>query len=152
MGRNLPVVSNDYVVGLTDGEGCFYVNIWKSSAYRAGYGVQLHFHLKMQERDRRLLEKIKNTIGCGAVYFQKERRANHCQCYRYTVSAQGDIQETVIPFFKNNPLQSASKSESFKIFCQIALLVRERKHLTSEGIENIRTLKQRMNQKTTGLA
>ncbi len=114
--------------------------------------MQLHFHLKMQERDRVLLEKVKNTIGCGAVYFQKEQRANHCQCYRYTVSAQRDIQETVIPFFKKYPLQSASKSESFKIFCQIASLVRERKHLTPEGIEHIRTLKRRMNQKTAGLA
>ena len=152
MGRTLPKVSNEYVVGLTDGEGCFYVNIWKSDAYRAGYGVQLHFHIKMQERDRQLLEKVRNTIGCGAVYFQKEQRANHCQCYRYTVSAQRDIQETVIPFFKKHPLQSASKAASFKIFCQIAERVRAGKHLTPEGIEAIRTLKTRMNQKTSGLA
>ncbi len=152
MGRTKPAVSNEYVVGLTDGEGCFYVNIWKSKAYRAGYGVQLHFHLKMQERDRELLEKVRNTIGCGAVYFQKEQRANHCQCYRYTVSAQRDIQETVIPFFKKYPLQSASKSASFDIFCQIASLVREGVHLKPEGVEKIRALKKRMNQKTVGLA
>ncbi|MBU6323812.1 MAG: LAGLIDADG family homing endonuclease [Patescibacteria group bacterium] len=152
MGRTKPTVSNEYVVGLTDGEGCFYVNIWKSKAYRAGHGVQLHFHLKMQERDRELLEKVRDTIGCGAVYFQKEQRANHCQCYRYTVSAQRDIQKMVIPFFKRYPLQSASKSASFDIFCQIASLVREGAHRTPEGIEKIRELKKRMNQKTVGLA
>lgn len=152
MGRPLPVVSNEYVVGLTDGEGCFYVNVGQSSRYRAGHRVQLHFHLKMQERDRELLEKVRNTIGCGAVYFQKEQRANHCQCYRYTVSAERDIQEIVIPFFKKYPLQSASKSASFKIFCQIANLLKEDKHRTSEGIEEIRALKIRMNQKTAGLA
>ena len=106
----------------------------------------------MQERDRELLEKVRNTIGCGAVYFQKEQRANHCQCYRYTVSAERDIQEIVIPFFKKYPLQSASKSASFKIFCQIANLLKEDKHRTSEGIEEIRALKIRMNQKTAGLA
>ena len=145
-------MSNDYVVGLTDGEGCFYVNIWKSSAYRAGAGVQLHFHLKMQERDRELLEMVKNTIGCGEVYFQKEQRANHCQCYRYTVSAKRDILATVIPFFKRYPLQSASKRANFEIFCQIAELVKEQKHLTIEGLEQIRTLKARMNLKTVGLA
>lgn len=152
MGRTLPTVSNEYVVGLTDGEGCFYVNVGKSSRYRAGYRIQLHFHLKMQERDRELLEKIRNTIGCGEVYFQKEQRANHCQCYRYTVSSERDIQAIVIPFFKKYPLQSASKSASFKIFCQIATLVKEGEHLKPEGIENIRELKSRMNQKTVGLA
>lgn len=152
MGRTLPVVSNEYVVGLTDGEGCFYVNVGKTPRYRAGYRIQLHFHLKMQERDRDLLEKVKNTIGCGGVYFQKEQRANHTQCYRYTVSSERDIQEVVIPFFKKYPLQSASKSASFEIFCQIASFVKEGAHLKPEGIEKIRELKSRMNQKTAGLA
>ncbi|HRH55834.1 MAG TPA: LAGLIDADG family homing endonuclease [Candidatus Paceibacterota bacterium] len=152
MGRTKPTVSNEYVVGLTDGEGCFYVNIWKSPAYRAGAAVQLHFHLKMQERDRDLLEMVRNTIGCGAVYFQKEKRANHCQCYRYTVSAKRDILNTLIPFFKRYPLQSASKRANFELFCEIAALVKEQKHLTKEGLEMIRALKQRMNVKTVGLA
>lgn len=152
MGRTKPIVSNDYVVGLTDGEGCFYVNIRKSSAYRAGATVQMHFHLKMQERDRELLEMVRNTIGCGEVYFQKEQRANHCQCYRYTVSALRDILNTVIPFFKHYPLQSASKRANFELFCQIAELVKKGKHLNAEGIEEIRSLKALMNQKTVGLA
>jgi hypothetical protein len=152
MGRTLPTVSDEYVVGLTDGEGCFYVNVGQSSRYRAGYRIQLHFHLKMQERDRDLLEKVRNTIGCGEVYFQKEQRANHCQCYRYTVSSERDIQEIVIPFFKRHLLQSASKSASFGIFCEIAALMKEGRHLTTEGVEEIRKLKSRMNQKTVGLA
>jgi len=145
-------VSEDYIVGLTDGEGCFYVNVWKSSAYRAGSGVQLHFHIKMQEKDRGLLEKIRSTLGCGAVYFQKEQRVNHTQCYRYTVSAQRDIFSTIIPFFKRNRLQSSSKQKSFEIFCQIAQLVERGKHLTPSGVRKIRTLKEKMNQKTVGLA
>jgi hypothetical protein len=152
MGRTKLVVSNDYVVGLTDGEGCFYVNISKSSAYRAGALVQLHFHLKLQERDRELLEMVKNTIGCGAVYFQKEQRANHCQCYRYTVSSQRDILNTLIPFFKKHSLQSATKRANFEIFCHIAALVETKAHLTPEGLEEIRKLKLQMNLKTTGLA
>ncbi len=114
--------------------------------------MQLHFHLKMQERDRDLLEMVRNTIGCGAVYFQKEKRANHCQCYRYTVSAKRDILNTLIPFFKRYPLQSASKRANFELFCEIAALVKEQKHLTKEGLEMIRALKQRMNVKTVGLA
>ena len=147
MGRTKPVVSEEYVVGLTDGEGCFYVNMWNSSLYRMGVGIQMHFHLKMQENDRTLLEKVRNTLGCGAVYFQKERRANHCQCYRYTVSSQGDILNKIIPFFEKYPLQSVSKQKNFGIFCQIARLLKAKKHLTEEGVQQIRQLKSLMNLK-----
>ena len=152
MGRTKPRVSNEYVVGLTDGEGCFYVNVGESSRYRSGTRIQLHFHIKMQERDRQLLEKVKNTIGCGAVYFQKEQRANHAQCYRYTVSSQADIFNTIIPFFKQYPLQSFSKNHSFRIFCKIAELVKGNAHLSTVGIKKIRILKSKMNKKTLGLA
>lgn len=152
MGRTKPIVDSTYVVGITDGEGCFYVQIRKSSAYRAGFTVHLHFHIKMQERDKELLEKIKNTIGRGAVYLQKETRVNHCQCYRYTVSAQRDILEVVIPFFQKYPLQTATKRYNFELFCQIANLVKQKRHLTVEGIEEIRNIKTLMNQRTIGLA
>ena len=141
-----------YIVGLTDGEGCFYVNLGKSSAYRAGWRVQLHFHLKLQARDKELLEKVRNTFGCGNVYFQAETRSNHTQCYRYSVSAWRDIQSCIIPFFTKHPLHTASKRKSFHAFCQIADLVAQGKHLTPEGIEQIRVLKAYMNVRTVGLA
>ncbi|HMO78443.1 MAG TPA: LAGLIDADG family homing endonuclease [Candidatus Paceibacterota bacterium] len=152
MGRTKPIVSDDCVVGLTDGEGRFHVNMGIFPAYRSGIRIQMHFHLKMQERDRPLLEKIRNTLDCGAVYFQKEKRQNHAQCYRYTVSSQKDILDKIIPFFKRNTLQSATKQKSFKAFCQIAELVKRGEHLKKSGIEKIRLLKSNMNQKTVGLA
>ncbi len=152
MRRTKPTVAKEYVIGLTDGEGCFHVNMWKSSSYKAGYGIQVHFYIKMQERDRALLEKVKNTLECGAVYFQKEARANHCQCYRYTVSSHKDILTKVIPFFKKYPLESASKQKSFKAFCKVASLIEKKQHLTEAGILKIRELKSHMNQKTVGLA
>ena len=152
MRRTKPTVAEEYVVGLTDGEGCFYVNMGKYPEYRAGIRVQMHFHIKMQEKDRDLLEKVRNTLDCGAVYFQKEQRANHTQCYRYTVSSYEDIFKKIVPFFRRHPLQSASKRKSFEIFCQIAVLFKKGKHLTKSGIEKIRKLKLRMNQKAVGLA
>ena len=152
MGRTIPRVANEYVVGLTDGEGCFYVNMGNYPAYKSGVRVQMHFHLKMQERDKELLEKVRNTLDCGAVYFQKEQRKNHTQCYRYTVSSHAEIFNKIIPFFQQNPLQSASKSKSFGIFCQIADLLQKQAHLTEKGVEQIRSLKSQMNQKTLGLA
>ena len=152
MGRTKPIVKEDYVVGLTDGEGCFHVNLWKSPSYKAGFGVQLQFLIKMQENDKPLLDKIKNTLQCGEVYIQKETRANHVQCYRYTVNSHRDILEVIIPFFQKHPLQSVTKAKSFAIFCKIAALVADGEHLKGSGIKKIKILKPKMNQKTIGLA
>lgn len=152
MGRTKPIVSNEYVVGLTDGEGCFHVNMGEFPNYKSGVRVQMHFHIKMQEQDRPLLEKVKNTLQCGEVYFQKEKRANHCQCYRYTVSSHKDISNRIIPFFLKYPLQSISKSKSFKEFCRISYFLDKKVHFTKAGIKKIRLLKAQMNQKTIGLA
>lgn len=152
MGRTKPIVANEYLVGLTDGEGCFHVNMANFSTYKSGVRVQLHFYIKMQEKDRPLLEKVKNTLGCGEVYFQKEKRTNHCQCYRYTVSSNKEIVDKIVPFFQKYPLQSVSKLESFKAFVKISHLVHKGEHLTKKGIIKIRLLKSLMNKKTIGLA
>jgi hypothetical protein len=152
MGRTKPIVTNEYIVGLTDGEGCFYVNIGKYSTYKSGFRIQMHFYIKMQEKDYSLLEKIKNTLNCGEVYFQREKRTNHCQCYRYTVSSQEDILNKIIPFFLKNPLQSVTKRKSFEAFCKIGNLIKKGKHLNKKGITRIRLLKMQMNKKTIGFA
>ena len=110
-----------------------------------GFNVQLHFHIKMQEKDRFLLEKVKNTLKCGAVYFQKEQRVNHAQCYRYSISSYSDVLKILIPFFKQYPLQSFSKQKNFELFCKVAKLVQSKDHLTKDGLERIRKLKAKMN-------
>jgi hypothetical protein len=151
-GRTKPLLSADYIVGLVDGEGCFYVNVPKSERYNAGARVELGFYIKMQEKDRPVLERVKQTIGCGAVYYQKETRPNHCQCFRYTVTAHRDVLDKIIPFFLRHPLQCPSKLKNFRIFSKIVELVRQRKHLTEEGVRQIRLYKTQMNQRTSGLA
>jgi len=145
-------VSADYVVGLTDGEGCFYVNLTSMPAYRSGVRVQMHFHIKLQEVDKEVLEQVCATLQCGNVYLQKEKRINHAQCYRYTVSAQKDILKSVIPFFKKHPLHTLSKRKNFELFCSIAEKVSNGEHLTERGVRDIRALKEEMNQRTIGLA
>ena len=151
-GRTKPMVSANYIVGLTDGEGCFYVNVVNSLRYIAGARIDLNFHIKMQEKDKDLLGKVKDKLGCGNVYFQKEKRKNHVQCYRYTVNSHKDIIGRIIPFFQRYSLQSASKQKSFHLFCKIAGIVRNKKHLTKEGIKQIRKLKPQINQRTVGIA
>lgn len=151
-GRTKPTLAPEYIVGITDGEGCFYVSMKKSKAYISGYATQLMFHLKLNWRDRDVLLKIKKTLGCGNVYFQKEKRLNHTQCYRYTVASREDINNIIIPFFRKHSLQSKTKQKSFKIFCQIADMVKKNTHLLPRGAERIQKLKSKMNSRNVGLA
>jgi hypothetical protein len=112
----------------------------------------MHFHIKLQEVDKEVLEQVCATLQCGNVYLQKEKRINHAQCYRYTVSAQKDILKSVIPFFKKHPLHTLSKRKNFELFCSIAEKVSNGEHLTERGVRDIRALKEEMNQRTIGLA
>lgn len=143
--RAKPKVSADYVVGLTDGEGCFYVLVKPPFNQNGGALVQLAFFIKMKEEDRELLEQVREALECGSVYFQHETRSNHAQCYRYTVNSHRDILGKIIPFFRENPLQSKTKQRSFEIFCQIAEMVARGEHHRREGIERLQTLKKNLN-------
>ncbi len=146
--RTKPLVSEDYIVGLTDGEGCFYVLIRPPFSRKGGARVQLNFFIKVQQSDKKVLDKVCNTLKCGAVYFQAETRANHAQCYRYSVSSHQDIINVIIPFFQKHPLQSYSKQKNFLLFCRIAKLVKNGAHHDAKGVEHIRLLKSQMNLRT----
>ena len=138
------MVSADYIVGLTDGEGCFYVLVRKPNS--AGYTqVAMYFFIKVQASDVAMLEQVRDTLGCGYIYFQKETRLNHSECYRYTVGSNRDILDVIIPFFQVHPLLGASKQRNFQLFCQVADLVRTDQHLTAAGVERIKLLKLQMN-------
>jgi hypothetical protein len=140
------MISSNYVVGLTDGEGCFYVNIrLPDKRYsRSRHGVATHFYLKMKEEELKLLKKVKEFFQCGAIYFQKDKRKNHTSCYRFEINSQKDIHGVLIPFFDRYPLQS-SKKRDYLIFREIALLVKEKKHRQKRGLKKIVKLKSQMN-------
>ncbi|HBL52002.1 MAG: hypothetical protein A2694_04495 [Candidatus Blackburnbacteria bacterium RIFCSPHIGHO2_01_FULL_40_17] len=140
------MLSPDYIVGLTDGEGCFYVGIRPPDKRysRSKHGVMTHFYIKMREDELSLLKKVEEFFGCGAVYHQKEKRRNHSQCYRYEINSQEDIRKVLIPFFDAHHLQSV-KVENYKIFRKIALLVRDKRHNNKRGLKLVLQLKSRMN-------
>ena len=146
--RTKPLVSADYIVGLTDGEGCFYVRIQPPYNKFGGARIQLNFFIKVQQADKAMLEKVKNALACGKVYFQKENRPNHSQCYRYTVSSHKDINGIIIPFFQKHCLQGETKQSNFKLFCKIAKLTTHGEHLSQKGLNKIINLKSQMNLRT----
>ncbi len=137
----------NYIVGLVDGEGSFtaYVkNPDSKKLVKRRTKVEPRFFLKLIEKDKEILYELKKFFGCGNVYFQKDRRANHQNCYRFEVSNRNDLQKIIIPFFKSNSLRLRSKNGDFEIFCQILKMIMKKDHLKESGLRKIYNLKQKM--------
>ena len=141
------MVSNDYIVGLTDGEGCFYVGIRYPKGAHKTVRVEPHFYIKLRGDDLSVLEEVKQTFGCGAIYYQNEKRENHSGCYRFEINTLRDIKQVLIPFFDKYQLHS-KKQKEFELFKAIFKLVEKKLYKTTIGLRKAEKLKLAMNHRT----
>lgn len=136
--RNSIIESPNWITGFTSGEGCFSINISKSSANRLGFQVSLKFTLTQPFRDELLLKSFIDYLGCGRVEKQRDLRVD------FVVTKFSDIEKKIIPFFNKYPIIGV-KSKDFEDWCEVAQMIKEKKHLTLEGLERIREIKGRIN-------
>ena len=141
------MLKKEYILGLVDGEGSFTVYVRNPNATnerKRRVLVEPRFYVKLIEKDRKVLDELQKFFGCGNVYFQKDGRKNHQNCYRYEVANRKHLREKIIPFFKMNLLRFPSKQKDFKIFCKLVDLIEKGNHKTPGGLERIYQLKQQM--------
>lgn len=125
-----------WVTGFVEAEGCFFINVIKSNAYKTGYQVKLDFSIVQHSRDIILMGGFVNYFNSGAVY----KNTDHVT---YLASKFSDIQEKFMPFFQKYPLQGY-KSSDYEKFCKVGFLMKKKLHLTQEGIEEIIKIKKRI--------
>ena len=98
------------------------------------------------EKSLKALKKIKRFFKCGRIFVNR-RHDNHKEnIYRYCVRAIDDLRIKVIPFFKENKLQTA-KEKDLVYFSQIVKMMSEGKHLSKKGIQKVGRIIQKMNTK-----
>ena len=127
-----------WVVGFVDGEGCFYVGINQHPEMTAGYQILPEFTVVQHKRDIQLLYALKKFFGCGVV------RINHAERMAYRVRGLKHLTERIIPFFEKHNLKS-KKNVDFIKFRKILLIIKEGKHLTIDGIQQIKLIASQMN-------
>jgi len=96
------MLNPNYIIGLVDGEGSFTVYIRNpkdNKSVKRRVKAEPRFYLKLVEKDKKILYELKKFFSCGNVYFQKDKRKNHQDCYRYEVANRKDIRNVIIPFF-----------------------------------------------------
>ena len=112
-------MDKSYVLGLVDGEGSFNVRV-NDKKRRAR--VELKFSLKLRHQDKEVLDELQKFFGCGKIYIQRDKRANHSLCYRFEVQNKREIVEKIIPFFEHNSPKLPSRKRDFELFRQIVEL------------------------------
>jgi len=132
------VLTGDYIIGLVDGEGSFYVRL--NSDVRRRNKVELKFSLKLRQQDKEILQELKQFFNCGNVYLQKDSRPNHTDCFRFEVNKKEDIFNKIIPFFESHQPKIQSRKRDFELFKQIAELSQK----DNLDLEKIQSLKQQM--------
>jgi len=138
------MLSKDYIIGLTDGEGSFSIYPRPSKVSSWHNRVECHYYLKLRKDELPLLKKVEEFFKCGRISLQRDKRINHSDCYRFEISDLKNIQKIVVPLFKRNTPYSVNRKRDFELFCRIIDMVDKKKHQTPIGWKKIIKLKSRM--------
>jgi len=131
------MLNSQWIVGFVDGEGCFHVGVNKNTEMSIGYQVLPEFTVVQHERDIQVLYALKAYFKCGVV------RKNHGDRQDYRVRNIKHLNEIIVPFFMEHSLKT-KKNVDFRKFRDVLLLMQASKHLTIDGIEEIRNIKNQM--------
>ena len=130
-----------WIVGFTDGEGCFHISINKIHEMSLGWQVLPEFRVVQHEKDEAVLHKIKDYFGFGNV--KVNRKDHHGTRKEFKVRGLDNLNK-IVEFFKENPLNT-SKQKDFEIFAEVIGMIKQKEHLTKQGLNKIAQLISKMN-------
>lgn len=134
----VPLDVGYYLAGFADGEGSFNVAFRKRRDYRqAPRKVSLCFNVS--QRDEEILHLFQRHLGCGRMRMRADG------VWYFEVNSLGDITANVVPFFEWFGFLSAKKKRDFLKFKKLALLMKEGKHLTGDGLLEVLAIRSDMN-------
>lgn len=127
-----------YLAGFADGEGSFNVSFRPRKDYSIPWKISLCFNIS--QKDRVILALFKRHLRCGTL------RGRPDGVWYYEVNNFNAIIENVIPFFERFQFLSAKKKRDFAKFKKIAGMIKQRKHLSEEGVVEIMEVRKEMNE------
>ncbi len=131
-----------WIVGFVEGEGCFHVSISPNKEKTTGFDVLTEFRVVQHEQNVQVLYALKEHFGCGVV------RTNDEQRMVYKVQKKQHLLERILPFFMKHSMKTKRNVE-FRKFRRLLLMIEKNMDLTTEGMEEIRTVAAQMKRKNT---
>lgn len=139
--KTTAILDNAWVSGFVSAEGCFECVMRKSQTTKTGFQILLRFSINQHSRDTLLFKAFLKHWSCGVLRGDFKKPV-----VLFSVSQFSDILNIIIPFFEKYPVQGA-KSGDYADFCRVALLMKDKAHLTVEGLNQIKNIKSGMNSK-----
>lgn len=130
------IPNSNWVSGFTSGEGSFGVQIYKANT-KIGEAVKLSFTLVQHIRDENLINSFKDYFDCGGII-------NTENAVYFKVTKLSDLTGKIIPFFEKFCILGV-KSLDFKDFVKISEIMIDGRHITIEGLNEIKSIKSSMN-------
>jgi hypothetical protein len=128
-----PNLSDAWLSGFTDAEGCFNVQIQSRSNTVTGYRVILRFLLDQKNAEITLLH-IRDLFGYGQVNIRRETNG----VYRYSNNTFKGLL-SVREYFLVFPLKT-KKAKSFKHWLEVFNMVLNKEHFIFKGLNKIRII------------
>ena len=137
LSNNACLINPWWITGFTDAEGSFQISVRKDTRQKINWRVGPAFQIKLHIKDISILEEIKNTLGVGTITKDKFNTAN------FNVWSIKEL-EVIIDHFDKFPLVTAKHSD-YILFKKCFEIIKNREHLTKEGLIKILELKSYLN-------
>jgi hypothetical protein len=112
------------IVNLANNDGCFDLQFRKDTRYErlnspTYYRWKVQFVITLPKSDIKILDKIKNKIGCGQVSISKTQA-------RFSVQKIDDVVKFIIPYFRKNCL-TQNKKKDFELWVKATEIIYKNK-------------------------
>jgi hypothetical protein len=135
-----------WILGFTDGEGCFTISCINNSTTKFGKQIFPEFVISQSTKSLEALKEIQKFFGCGSIVLNKRYDNHREHMYKFCVRSISELDSEIIPFFDKFQLKT-SKNNDFKIFRKIIKLMKLKKHFSEKGFNKILQLASEMNRK-----
>jgi len=137
----LPLLSNSWLSGFIDAEGCFNVILFKRKAMILGYQVKLRFMIDQKDSLNSMLF-IKDQLNLFLTH-RKLKKEDNGSMYRIESNSFIKV-PLIIEYLKRFKLKS-KKKESFDKWVTVYTLVKAKAHFTEHGLSDIKKLSKEIN-------
>ena len=134
-------VTDEFLYGFTEGEGCFYVGIVPSKETKLGWQVIPFFKVSQNPKGKVILDYFKKRLKVGYVKLNDTKTSSD-NSLAYVVRDFASLKRVVVPFFEGKLI---IKAREFKKFKKILEMMQMKMHLNKRGLKEIISIAYSMN-------
>lgn len=139
--KALPILNNSWLSGFIDAEGCFNVTLFKRKSMALGYQVKLRFMIDQKDSLDNMLF-IKDQLNLFLINRKLKKGSNGIM---HRIESNSFVKVPLIVDYINTFRLKTKKQESFDKWVRVYELVKNKAHLTEDGLYEIRKLSKEVN-------